>query len=325
MKEQKKMTDLGEVIPDRGLHLLAISLAAMTLMLLAAGALVTSNEAGDSVPDWPLSFGRWLIRSNYFVANVRFEYSHRIIAATVGLITAILAVRAWTKERRSLIRKLALVAFAGVLAQALLGGVRVLFFDHKPLIAPLHALIAQSFFGLVVALVLLTSADWWKLKPLKEDARFPSTRRLTVITVCAVLMQLVLGAGFRHGAFGILPHVVGALVVSSLVIWTALIILHRYGGDAYLRRPTLTTLVLLSCQVALGILAYVARLKSRFDAQPLEPMISLTVAHVVVGALTLASLLVLTLRCWRTLSPVRERIGQTQVSFAPSGQVIAEL
>lgn len=66
-----------------------------------------------------------------------------------------------------------------------------------------------------------------------------------------------------------------------------------------------------------------ARLSSRFDLQPLEPMILLTVAHVVVGALTLASLVVLTLRCWRTLAPSRERIGQTQVSFNPSGRVIA--
>ena len=325
MKSQKKMADPGEVIPDRGLHLLAISLVAMTLLLVVAGALVTSNEAGDSVPDWPLSFGRWLIQSNHFVANVRYEYSHRVIAATVGLITAILAIRAWTRERRPLIRRLALIAFAGVLTQALLGGVRVLFPASKPIIAVIHALVAQSFFGLVVTLILLTSADWWKPKPSKEDARFPSTRRLAVITLCAVLMQLILGAGFRHGAFGITPHVAGALVVSSLVIWTALIILHRYGWDAYLRRPALAMLMLLSCQVGLGVLAYEARLKSNLSSQPLEPMVSLTVAHVIIGALTLASVVVLTLRCWRALSPSRGRMGQTQSSFTTSGKMIAQL
>ena len=72
------MADPGGVIPDRGLRLPAISLIAMTLLLLVAGALVTSNEAGDSGPDWPLSFGRWLIESNHFVANVRYEYSRRL-------------------------------------------------------------------------------------------------------------------------------------------------------------------------------------------------------------------------------------------------------
>jgi cytochrome c oxidase assembly protein subunit 15 len=325
MKGQKKMADFGNVMPDHGLRPLAILLSAMTLLLLVAGALVTSNEAGDSVPDWPLSFGRWLIQSSHFVANVRYEYSHRVIAATVGLITAILAIRAWTKERRPLIRRLALAAFAGVLTQALLGGMRVWFPGYKPVIAVIHALVAQSFFGLIVALVLLTSADWWKPKPLKEDAKFSSTRWLAVITVCVILIQLVLGAGFRHGAFGVIPHVVGALVASSLVIWTALIILHRYGGNAYLRRPALAMLMLLGCQVDLGVLAYAARLNSHLNIQPLEPMISLTVAHVVVGALTLASVVVLTFRCWRTLSPSREWISQTQVSFTPSSKAIAQL
>ena len=175
MKNQKKMTDPVEVIPDRGLRCLAILLAATTLLLLVAGALVTSNEAGDSVPDWPLSFGRWLIQSSNFVANVRYEYSHRVIAATVGLITAILAIRAWMKERQPLIRRLALIAFAGVLTQSMLGGIRVWFPDYKPVIAVIHALVAQSFFGLIVALVLLVVGiarssmhdlfppGWWRI------------------------------------------------------------------------------------------------------------------------------------------------------------------
>ena len=324
MKDQKKLVDSPKTMPVPGLRLLAILLVAVTLLLLVAGALVTSNEAGDSVPDWPLSFGRWLIQSNHFVANVRYEYSHRIIAATVGLITAILAIRTWTSGCRPLIRKLALTAFAGVLAQALLGGIRVWFPNNKPLIAPIHALVAQSLFGVVVALVVLTSADWENPKPTKEDSRFPSTRWLTVTTLCAVLMQLVLGAGFRHGAFAIVPHVFGAIIVSTLVICTALLILHRYGGDPYLRRPALAMLALLSCQVGLGILAYMARLRSRLDPQPLEPMISLTVAHVVVGALVLASVVALALRCWRILSPASEGIGQTQSSFTASTKVAVQ-
>src|ERR1043166_9916076 len=102
------MTDFDNVLPDPRLRPLAILLASMTLILLVAGALVTSNEAGDSVPDWPLSFGRWVINSNYFVANVRFEYSHRVIAFLVGSTTLLLAVRALMKGARLLIRNLTL-------------------------------------------------------------------------------------------------------------------------------------------------------------------------------------------------------------------------
>src|SRR2546423_12716935 len=146
--------------PNRGLHLFAIFVAVLTVVLLIAGALVTSNEAGDSVPDWPLSFGRWLIPSNNFIANVRFEYSHRFVAGIVGFTTLILAVWAYFGERRSWMKKLGLVAFAGVVAQALIGGMRVWFPEYKALIAVPHALVAQSFLAVVVAIAVFTSRSW---------------------------------------------------------------------------------------------------------------------------------------------------------------------
>ena len=124
----------------RGLHRVAVLLAGITIVLLIAGALVTSNEAGDSVPDWPLSFGRWLIASENFTANVRYEYSHRFIAGVVGVGTALLMVLTLLLERRSWLKKLAIAAAAGVVLQALIGGVRVHFPEYKALIAVPHAL-----------------------------------------------------------------------------------------------------------------------------------------------------------------------------------------
>ena len=40
------------------LHRYALLLAAATFCLIIAGALVTSNDAGLAVPDWPLSYGK---------------------------------------------------------------------------------------------------------------------------------------------------------------------------------------------------------------------------------------------------------------------------
>lgn len=116
----------------------------------------------------------------------------------------------------------------------------------------------------------------------------------------------MLGAGFRHQAFGIIPHIVGALAVTVLVISMAIAVMRRHGDDDYLARPAKVALALLFFQLCLGVAAYIARLASASDPQPLEPMISLTVAHLVVGALTLATIVVLTLRCYQVLSPGRE-------------------
>ena len=296
MIDQKSKESAG---PNTGLHRIAVLLSCATVVLLVAGALVTSNEAGDSVPDWPVSFGRWLISSNHFVANVRFEYSHRVIAGVVGLITLVLAGWAFVTERRMWLRKLGLIAFAGVVAQAGIGGLRVLFPEYKALIAVPHALVAQSFFAIVVSIAVFTSRSWFEPRQTKPDADKWPLRRLVSATVCAVLIQLVLGAGFRHQAFGIAPHIVGAAVVTILIVSMVIILMRRHGEDDYLSRPGKLVLGLLFVQLCLGIGAYVARVNSASDPQPLEPMISLTVAHLVVGALTLATMVVLALRCYQ--------------------------
>lgn len=307
--------------PSAGIHRLAILLSCLTLMLLVAGALVTSNDAGDSVPDWPLSFGRWLIHSDNFVANVRYEYSHRFAAGVVGVTTFLLAVWIWLGERRPWMRKLALLMFAGVAAQALIGGLRVLFPAQKALIAVPHALVAQSFFGLVISVVVFTSRDWIAVRELRTESGSPPLRRMAMLSVGTVLIQLVLGAGFRHQAFGIIPHIIGAVAVTIVVVWTAAIAIRRYRDYSYLRRPAVAAVALLVVQVGLGIGAYLTRLASANEAQPLEPMISLTAAHLVVGALTLATMIVLTLRADRVLVPMTRTAEIGQKVSAPGSKI----
>lgn len=332
MEDQREIN--ADWKPSGGLHWYAVLVAFLTVVLLVAGALVTSNEAGDSVPDWPLSFGRWLIHSNDFVANVRYEYSHRFIAGIVGVATFILAVWAYLAERRKWLRNLALIALAGVVAQGLLGGVRVLLVNYipmhvaKPLVAVPHALVAQGFFGLLVAIIVLTSRSWSAPKEVKTDAGGVSIRRLSTWAVAAVLIQLVLGAGFRHLAFGVLPHFIGAVVVTALIAWISITVLRRHAGNKYLTRPAVAALALVAVQVFLGVMAYIWRMAAAGDAianagqffgsmtlaslekfnelQPVEPAISLSAAHLVVGALTLATLIVLALRSHQALAR-RER------------------
>jgi heme a synthase len=323
LSDQKSKATAG---PNLGLHRLALLLACATVVLLVAGALVTSNEAGDSVPDWPVSFGRWLISSNHFVANVRFEYSHRVIAGIVGLITLALAAWAFVTERRPWLRRLELIAFAGVVAQAGIGGLRVLFPEYKALIAVPHALVAQSFLAIVVSIYVFTSRSWIEPHEIRPDSSRWGLRRLVSVAVGAVLIQLVLGAGFRHQAFGIIPHIVGAAVVTFLIVSTVIILLRRHGEDDYLARPAKLVFGLLIVQLCLGIGAYAARVASAGDPQPLEPMISLTVAHLVVGALTLATMVVIALRCYQVLEPKSEKsaevIGARELHSSARGAAV---
>src|SRR6202451_1031576 len=106
----------------QGVHRFAVATAAVTVLLLMAGALVTSNDAADSVPDWPLAYGKIIPP---LVGGIRYEYAHRIMAATVAILTLILAVALAVKGTRFL-RNLGWTALALVVAQAVLGGMRVL-------------------------------------------------------------------------------------------------------------------------------------------------------------------------------------------------------
>src|SRR5947209_4987445 len=112
---------------NKGLHYFALFVAAATLVLIVAGALVTSNDAGLSVPDWPTSFGS-LYKIPKLVGGVRFEQTHRMIAQAAGLMTIILAVWTWRSEKRRWMRMLGCAALATVIAQGVLGGLTVLFY-----------------------------------------------------------------------------------------------------------------------------------------------------------------------------------------------------
>ncbi|MGH9830129.1 MAG: hypothetical protein ACREDR_43515, partial [Blastocatellia bacterium] len=150
---------------------------------------------------------------------------------------------------------------------------------------------------------VVTSNAWNSQRAVTPDDGNIPLRKVTAITVAAILVQLILGAGFRHGALGIGWHIGGAVVVTLLTAFTAHLVVRRHKGEPYIRRPSIVMALFLLCQVGLGIGAYVSRLASVNDPQPLEPMVSLTVAHVVVGALTLASALILAMRCYQVLSP----------------------
>src|ERR671934_1543078 len=142
------------------LHRFAKLVVACTVVLILAGSLVTSHDAGLSVPDWPTSYGwnMFTFPPSMWVANIFYEHGHRLIASTVGLLTIILAVWLWIAER-GWVRWLGVIALAVVVAQGVLGGLTVLFF-LPPAISTAHAALAEIFFCMTVAIALFTSARW---------------------------------------------------------------------------------------------------------------------------------------------------------------------
>ena len=292
------------------LHRFAKLVAACTVVLIAAGGMVTSTDSGLSVPDWPTTYGEnmFTFPLEKMVGGIFYEHGHRLIASTVGFLTIVLAAWTWRIDRRRWVRRLGAAALVAVIGQGLLGGITVMFFLPAP-VSVGHAGLAQLFFCMTVALALFTSPGWRAQRPAVDDARL---RLVAAATTVAVYLQILIGATVRHTeaglaipdfplAFGRLvppewstaiavhyAHRVGALIVVGAILATALHVWWHHRDRPGLRRPAALLVLLVALQATLG--AFVVW-------TGLQPIVN--TAHVVNGALVLATSLVLALRAFQ--------------------------
>jgi cytochrome c oxidase assembly protein subunit 15 len=185
-------------------------------------------------------------------------------------------------------------------AQGVLGGVTVLFY-LPAVISTAHAALGQTFFCIMVSIALLTGQRWVDQEPrLRFDVRRPSLSTLAWLSVAAVYVQLLLGAMFRHHGMRLVPHLISAVVVTAVLLWTTMRALSHYGDIPQIRRPAAALLTLLITQLALGFTAYLTRVVWGGDAvQPMPNTVLATVAHVAVGALVMATTVVLAIQASR--------------------------
>lgn len=255
------------------LHRFAQLVALATFALLIAGALVTSTDSGLSVPDWPLSYGTLFPP---MVGGIRFEHTHRMIAGAVGLLILALAIWLARRESRRWVRRCGWLALGAVVAQALLGGLTVLWQLPLPVSAA-HACLGQLVFGLVIALAVVASPRWHATSSSITQSLNRSIAPWAIATVIAAIGQLVLGALMRHSGQGLRAHVIGAGFVVIAILGCALAA-WRHATNRLLRQLTTLLAGLLVAQLMLGVLtAWV------------QPTVAIRTAHVVTGAALLAT------------------------------------
>ena len=293
-------------------------LAAVSLLLIAAGGLVTSTGSGLAVPDWPNSYGYFMYSFpiSMMVGGVLYEHGHRLIASTVGLMTIVLAVWLTCVERRRWVRRLGWIVLTAVVAQGLLGGLTVLYFLPPP-VSISHAGLAQIFFMLIVSLAVFTSPGW--LNRYGRDAATTRSlvsdgalRRLAILTPIVVYLQILVGATMRHTgaglaipdfplAFGRLvpptwdpgiaihfAHRVGAVAVVALVAALSAHVLARQRTRQELVRPAVLLVLIVLTQFTLGAWTVLS-----------EKDVAINTAHVATGALLFVTSVVLGLRVHR--------------------------
>src|SRR5215210_3257717 len=150
---------------SKGVHRFTLFVAGATFFLIIAGANVTSRDAGLATSDWPLSNGQFFPK---MVGNLYWEHGHRMIAASVGFLTILLAIFLQVRERRSWVKRLGWIALGLVIVQGLLGGLTVKL-SLPVTVSSAHGTLAQLFFLTTVSLAVFTSRSWIEATPVVHE------------------------------------------------------------------------------------------------------------------------------------------------------------
>jgi heme A synthase len=262
----------------------SILVVIVLLIVLTTGAIVTEQTAGGAALASPMStFGALLI--------------HRHSAETLGILVLVLAIWVLAVGRHdptnTLTKKLCWTAAAGVIAEALLGGAGV------PLLSGLaffHAFLAQLVLGTLVSVVVLLWPGWEQEAMPLVDRGWPSLRSLSRITVILFVIQVALGAAFRHNLAGVLWHIFGAFFVILFGVGLLVLLTQTPGGQSL--RPAVITLgVMMGIQVTLGMVLISISDQSKHPTLVLYS----TLAHILNGSATFAVTMITTMLIRRAL------------------------
>lgn len=285
----------------------------LTMVVIVAGSLVTGYKAALSDPTWPTFVGHWY--PMYWVGGLMYEDGHRVTVSILTLATLALTIVVRRREKRPGLRKMAVWAFVLLIVQALIGGVIIRWLRQVPA-SMLHATAAQLFFCVVTGMALVTSKGWFQLQEVRRvlmpvmDAA-PGTRergralaRLALVLSGMTVLQIVLGAGVRHG-----DRVHDAFFWTCLAMhflnWTGIVFMGgslnaqiRGLGELAcpLRVPANAAVGLVMLQFVLGFLSFFANRGRLTPGVPPPHEVAISSTHLAVAGVLLGCFVVLTLR-----------------------------
>ncbi len=172
---------------------LAAASVLANIVIVVTGGAVRLSASGLGCPTWPRCTEGSLVRTRETGAHGLIEFGNRtltFVLVAVAVATLVVAVR----QRRHV--RLAIAAFVGIPAQAVVGGMSVL--THlNPWVVSLHLLLSM----VIIAITMLL---WWRVRPPDAPAAGaetnafivasnPTARVLTRIVVVATAVVLVIG------------------------------------------------------------------------------------------------------------------------------------
>ena len=267
------------------LYRYALLVAAAILYVLVTGAAVT-NQLALASPD-----AASLAVAQVDEAALALLSTHRVAAEAATVLVLLLAAWITFAGKRGKVMQLAWLAVAVAVAAALAGS------PGAPLssgIGTSHAFLGPMLFALLVAVATFLWRGWQKPPVQIEDKGWPSLKGLARATVVLLILQIALGAGFRHNVSGILWHILGAFLVVLIGLGMTVFVTQTPGCKT-LHPAVITLAVLLGVQVTLGLILISVTQPANHPALVLFS----TAAHVLTSSAILAGSVVSAMLVWR--------------------------
>ena len=239
-------------------------------------------------------------RLDVYVHGVLYEHSHRLIGSVVGFLTIGLMVSLWAKDGRKWMKWLGVIALVAVIAQGVMGGLRVT--NLSRVLAIIHACFAQAFFALIASVALFTSCSWLQKSAKIETTEVSRLRNLSLITLGLIYIQFIFGAVLRHTGNRLDAHLLFAGLVTIHIFLLLRRILKSHPENLSFVPHILLLSGLLVVQLALGFGAYLAEFTAFGAGVPPVAGVIITTAHVAIGALMLVVSVILTLNIFHSSS-----------------------
>ena len=274
---------------------IAQTTVAATFFLLILGGIVSSKGVGMAVPDWPTTFGynMFTYPLSKMVGGIFYEHSHRLIGSLVGFLTIGLSIAIIWKDNRKWLKVLSVVALIAVIAQGIMGGMRVV--EISKAFAVAHGAFAHAFFALVVSIAFFLSHFWKDIPTGNNIMEASQLRRFSIITTIMIYSQLVVGAIYRHTGNWFWIHMLLALIVTTTIFLLMDSVNKKIGNITFLRRTSITLSALILLQLFSGLGAYMTKLISPDPLTASAIVVTITLIHVLSGALIFSSSVLLTL------------------------------
>ncbi|MBA3484693.1 MAG: COX15/CtaA family protein [Pirellulales bacterium] len=330
------MTQTPNARASRWPHRWAWLLACATFPLVWSGGFVTATGSGMAFKDWLTSDGVFMPLYPWLSsAGDKFiEHGHRLLGMLAGVLTIALLISLYLAEPRRWVRRFGVALLVGVIAQGILGGMRVVL-DER-ILALIHGCTGPLFFAAAAAMVAVTSVGFSlrEKMPLaeREDYTYQKLLRLAILTAILAYLQLVVGAVVRHsplmlteGAASIFQiavyfHVTLAFAVTFYVLLLA----HKCFWSRVSRTLSISLALLIGVQLLLGVSTWMLKYgmpqwatgvigeTGHFNRATGTASAAIVTAHGAVGALIVALCVVLALQVARQLgvaSPSRRPKG----------------